>query len=799
MASASGGYPAAASPVKVPQWSADQSHALCVKGEESRFIGKANLLDEKRFKSIRATVEELNRTGDELAKEGFCIVFSENSSRYFLIYKRQKQKIAFELFNVEKPWSVQRSKQVGRHGEFDTYVGHDLPRLDQTNVTSLEQAVDLLSFPHDHDEPVAGVGDICIVTVEKTDSLHLLYSKNLPSHKLAEFDLPQTSKASSSPSGNKLTVPGSTPNPAGGASPTLTDADAPGLGRIASNTFWAMKDKVVSKLGGFFSCANDSTPTFDPKKLVATYPRGLTEKYEIVKQIGSGAQGVTHLVKLKTCPEGEGWLRVAKATHDLSRSGLEDFRTELARMQELRHPNCLKVLEVVEPASAKQLYIITEFAEGGDLYSYMNDMLADEEAEFSEDTVKEMMEGAMRGVAFLHDQKVVHNDLKPDNILVMGKYVPKKERPAGAECPKPRVVVADYGCATVEWEDDKIFFGDPRYMSPEAMTSMMAYLNTKQKIAKSGPEVDIWAMGVTIYQFLGKGILPFLYQKCTLPEVKGVFQQLKEKLTDTEEVIFQPGWAGSEKAQDLLRKMLQKQKDKRVNAQKVLDHAWFSSDLKSNKCQGISEQIQFETTRNKVCALLRGAVATKLRYEHVEKSYEIFKQFDPDNSGSIDEEEFIKACKKIAPNKTKEQVAEYFKRADVDGDGRLEFSEFSAITLNWDTLSSGELDQYLGDIFATVGDGMPTHKFELLLQELLGKVDGLHEAVGMMDANKDGTIQIEELIQFIQKGAAYATDYNERPGKRGGAASMILTDTSGLEELRQHNLEEKQRKFSTFG
>jgi len=506
------------------------------------------------------------------------------------------------------------------------------------------------------------------------------------------------------------------------------------------------------------------TRAFDPTTLVSCSTRKMESKYTILKQLGAGAQGVAHLVKKKNSSgSGDGDLFVAKETHDMSKEGVDEFQKEFQKMCALRHPNCLRVLELFHFEETNQMFIITEFASGGDLYHYMHTMMEAEEI-LSEAVIAKMMQQAMKGVAFLHAEGFVHNDLKPDNLLVMGAYQ------KGAA---PRVAVADYGCATGGVEKGRIFFGDPRYMSPEGMRSMVAYMKTQEHIAKSGPNVDVWAMGVTIFEFLGKGVLPFLYDVVSLKEVKTVFPKLQKALVNKQEVKFDfehhsdpssPTASPSNMtscfsagAQDLLRKMLQKDEKTRCSAAEVLQHDWFTNASVAALSNSHLQKIKFHATRDTVCQILRNSVAAKLRYKHVDHCFQVFAKFDPDNSGTITESEFEAAWAHLChvPSSSG-QARDAFRMADVDGNGSLEFNEFVAITLDWNNLDNDVLDQHVLDIFDTLDEGareVDVETFKRHFESITGQLgDDIAASVAVLDKDGDGVISLEELRQFIQKG-----------------------------------------------
>merc|ERR1712135_197972 len=96
---------------------------------------------------------------------------------------------------------------------------------------------------------------------------------------------------------------------------------------------------------------------------------------------------------------------------------------------------------------------------------------------------------------------MVHNDLKPDNILL--------ERLPTSSMDVPRVMVGDFGQAAVFGMPQP---GDPRYCSPEAHRMALGQGGVP------GFKGDVYMLGVTLYELLSGGNLPYIEQPCTLSQ-----------------------------------------------------------------------------------------------------------------------------------------------------------------------------------------------------------------------------------------------------------------------------------------
>lgn len=487
---------------------------------------------------------------------------------------------------------------------------------------------------------------------------------------------------------------------------------------------------------------------FDHKNLVGVYSGPLGDKYEVERQLATGAQGTTYLLRRKDNSD----LYVAKETHDAAEDGIKTFMEEFETMRNIRHPNCAKVVELVRNqvfasgALREQIFIISEYAPGRDLYRYMH--TAVENDGLIEEVVANIFCQAMEGVAYLHACGMVYNDLKPENILVMGEFEPGKP---------PYVVVADYGCARLA-SDRRFIFGDPRYQAPESVRAMEKFMKDDVVPRMDGPKVDVWAMGVTLFELLSGGVLPFLYERCTVEQVLH-----EEKLTRliasvTGEDVVQVDEhcrCASDEAKDLLHRLLRKDPCERPTATEVLSHQWFFIQSRGRTVsEEISRNIDLRAAKTHAHQILLNLLAAKLQHQHVEKCHRVFREFDRSREGVIDKVEFREALWKHFGRDAAE-ADRIFKGGDVDSSGKLEFNEFVALTMDWGSLEPKTLDKYLEMLRQDLNaNGSGVHEKDLgkLFDGVLGKKD-LRDVFRQIDKDGDGTLSIEDLRQFLIQDA----------------------------------------------
>ncbi|XP_004629600.1 sperm motility kinase X-like [Octodon degus] len=135
------------------------------------------------------------------------------------------------------------------------------------------------------------------------------------------------------------------------------------------------------------------------------YSERLKDHYHILRRINQGnfadivlarhlSTGMT--VAIKVLPKGE---------------NPDNIMLEVNLMKSLQHPNIIQLLQVIE--TKEKVYMVMEYAGGGDLMSYIRDANGIEEEE-----ARRIFWQIICAIQYLHEQGIIHGDLKSDNILL---------------------------------------------------------------------------------------------------------------------------------------------------------------------------------------------------------------------------------------------------------------------------------------------------------------------------------------------------------------------------------------------
>ena len=131
----------------------------------------------------------------------------------------------------------------------------------------------------------------------------------------------------------------------------------------------------------------------------------LLNEYDILEHLGAGAFGVVQKVRHKASKQIRAMKTIKKNT-----IYEEKNLKEIENLMLLDHPNILKLYEYYY--DKKNLYIITDFCEGGELF----DKIKDRNGYFSERDAATIIKAVLQAIAYCHSIGLGHRDLKPENI-----------------------------------------------------------------------------------------------------------------------------------------------------------------------------------------------------------------------------------------------------------------------------------------------------------------------------------------------------------------------------------------------
>ena len=265
--------------------------------------------------------------------------------------------------------------------------------------------------------------------------------------------------------------------------------------------------------------------------------------YDLMNSLGEGHFGKVYKCKNKKSGDIYAVKIINKAK--LKPKDVDLIRQEKIILNLIKHENIISLKDFFE--DKQNIYFITEFYEGGDLLSYLEEKQIMGE-EISEKNSARIIRKIAQGIGYLNFFGIVHRDLKPENIMFQRPYNFKTLKIIDLGACK----VLSYGQKTKE------SIGTNGYISPEI------YLNNEYSF-----KVDIWSFGVILYLLITGGLLPFDDADLdTLNLAKKVCYLQQEY----------PGEYFGNKSKrliNLLDKMLEKNEKKRIDIYNLMKDSWF--------------------------------------------------------------------------------------------------------------------------------------------------------------------------------------------------------------------------------
>ena len=265
----------------------------------------------------------------------------------------------------------------------------------------------------------------------------------------------------------------------------------------------------------------------------------ISDLYEIKGTLGKGKFGQ---VKLGIHKESGKQVAIKIINKNyLEGMDLEQIKSEIDILKIAKHPNIIKLYDVFE--NEKYIYIIMEYCPGGDLFSYIEKR----DFKLKEERAAEIIHKLCTAVYFLHQYGIVHRDLKPENILMMD------------QTDNADIRLVDFGLGKMLGPGEKCDepFGTFSYVAPEV-------LQEKPYDYK----VDLFAIGIITYLLL-VGFLPF--------DDENSEKEIARQTVYDPTPFPKKYWDNiSEEAKMFVDNLLNKDPDKRMNLQEVLQNKWLS-------------------------------------------------------------------------------------------------------------------------------------------------------------------------------------------------------------------------------
>lgn len=514
--------------------------------------------------------------------------------------------------------------------------------------------------------------------------------------------------------------------------------------------------------------------TFKEGLFIQTFKENPFNYYSQLAKIGSGSFGTvykvlkkdTNKIRAMKCIELKNYScdlmspNISKRAKTL----LCNYLNEIKLVKNIDHPNICKIYEIFEYEN--KINIIYEICNGGELFDYIKKNYI-----VSENTAVYIMKQIFSAVNYYQSLGIVHRDLKPENILIENKEDAVKG--------KINCKLIDFGLAflnSVECESNTYNNNSKKYKEKNSNIK----LNIKGSLSYLAPECfdneysyksDIWAAGVIFY-FLVQGRLPFVANTSEdlIDKIKSGKFTYKIKISkEAEDLINKCLTADKKKRISSVDKILQHDLFKSTNRTLLDDYSYRTIENKSTNeypvetiLKRVKKNINIEKKLQKlVIAFIvkfieddpetiklkelfsyidnngDGRITTKELSDYFYKSYSsnnnlniskdnfdkemmlVLNHMDSDNSGTIEREEFLRACCDLETVLTDINITRVYNTFDRDKDGRISSSDIAIIFKGNSDVDFKDCEDMMKEVDLNNDGILSLSEFKVMMNDLL--------------------------------------------------------------------------------
>ena len=290
----------------------------------------------------------------------------------------------------------------------------------------------------------------------------------------------------------------------------------------------------------------------------------VVDDYIMTKRLGKGGFGEVLLTQKKGCKE----LYATKKMDLVSAKEVQikSIINEITYLKKINHPNIIRLIDLKR--TPHHCYLIMEFCNGGDLLGCLKKYKAIYHRSFPEEIIQYIMRQVVSALNVMHSNKIIHRDLKLENILVIFNSENDKN---SLNMMRAVTKLSDFGISTTlqASKNNKTFtaIGTKGYMEPQIQKSLE---ERSRNSTGYDEKADIWSLGVVCITML-LGYNPF----------QGISSQ--EILQKVKQGNFALPKNISEEIFSFINAMLQLDPNKRLSTHDLLKHSFLVKNVNQFK------------------------------------------------------------------------------------------------------------------------------------------------------------------------------------------------------------------------
>ncbi len=424
----------------------------------------------------------------------------------------------------------------------------------------------------------------------------------------------------------------------------------------------------------------DNPIKFDSSLLISEANRDPYNDYNEIKMLGEGSYGKVYLVSHKIIGAIRA-MKVIKKIENYDENNTLEILNEINVLKKIDHPNIIKIFEFY--IKNDNYYLITEYCSGGELFELVNNTV------FTETQVAYIMYQLFSAINYCHKMKIIHRDLKPENILITKNNFNFID-----------IKICDFGTSQIFKKGDiqKETIGSLYYVAPEVIKKKYNFKS------------DLWSCGVIMYILLTQR-LPF--GGSTDEEI--IYNIINKDYNHSRLSKY------SEETRDLVSVLLEKDTEKRINAETALNHKFFQLFKVKEMFNEIKDQSQVQKFVNNLKTYKRESVLqeTTIAYlvhnfpdkQEIIDACKLFNKIDLKDNGQITLNDFhIGLSFLLGNDELRDNMVEIFENLDSNNNNYLGYEEFVRGAIDKNNLLSEQILEYAFKYFDKDNTGFITIK-----------------------------------------------------------------------------------------
>ena len=413
--------------------------------------------------------------------------------------------------------------------------------------------------------------------------------------------------------------------------------------------------------------------------------------YKELEEIGFGTYGVVKKVCLIDNPDIIRAIKIIPKESLIEGYDEDKLSNEIFILKNLDHPNIMKIYEFFDDEN--YYYMVTEYCDQDNLYKNINKLNC-----LNQIVVKLIMEQLFNAVAYLHSKGVFHGDIKLENIMLYSTTKYKKARFSLInrslnnnvnlqnemnnsykqkkytsnslnfvnDMLNYEIKLIDFGCSKIfskRGEKKSGIIGTSIYCSPEVIDNLY------------DEKCDEWACGVLMY-ILISGEPPFDGEN-----EEEIFKKIKKCEYNFEPEPFK---YVSENCINLIKKLLEPNKNKRIKAIDALKHPFFTENFNPGKALTQNKDLSLIEKLSKIKkpfskfheAIISYMCSNYLSKDEEKKLRAVFRYIDYDRKNFLTKENIEKILKENGQLLSEEKIKNILNAFDFDENGSVEYQEY---------------------------------------------------------------------------------------------------------------------------